>query len=187
MTDHFAVLGMDPSPALDVESLRAAFEERSRRLHPDVAGGNGLEFREVNAAYQTLREPARRLRHLLELRAPEFLQVSRPPDAEAVEWFMQAGELLQRLDALAAREQAAASPLARALLAPEKMVLMDALQKIIAILESAQAEAGREVEAMTPDWDSPDGLRRIAALQPRLTFLAKWAATLRERLLSLEL
>lgn len=186
MTDHFAALGLAPSPSIDEETLQTAFETRSRKLHPDVAGGDEHAFRELNAARQTLRDPARRLRHLLELRAPELLERKQAPEPWLTELFMRAGAAVQKLDAFRTREQSAGSPLAKALLAPEKMELVEELQAITVELNHKQEEAHQSMTALTPAWETPENLQQLAFLQQRLLYLGKWSETLRAKMFDLE-
>jgi DnaJ-class molecular chaperone len=57
---YYTVLGVprDESPL----GIRAAYRDRARRLHPDVAGaGSAPAFREVTEAFEVLSDPERRL------------------------------------------------------------------------------------------------------------------------------
>lgn len=55
----YEVLGVPRSATTGV--IRAAYVERARRLHPDVVGLRGLEgMRELNEAWEVLKDPARR-------------------------------------------------------------------------------------------------------------------------------
>src|SRR3954462_8239492 len=74
--DKFAVLGLPRRYDLDSTTLDEQFRALSRKLHPDrFARASPKERRfsleqttPVNDAYRTLRDPARRAEHLLELR-----------------------------------------------------------------------------------------------------------------------
>lgn len=187
MTDHFAALGFAPSPLIEEEALQSAFETLSRKLHPDVAGGDPDAFRALNAARQILRDPAKRLRHLLELRAPDLLARSTAPEAWLTELFMQAGGLVQKLEAFQTRERSATSPLARALLAPEKMDLVEGLLTVTASLDRAHAETLELAAALAPAWEEPAHLQKIPGLQQRLLYLGKWSETLRAKMFDLNI
>ena len=75
MTDHFALFNTPRRPWLDPDSLKQTFFTLSAELHPDRVHHAGPvekrvaneRYAELNAAYQCLREPRERLRHLLEL------------------------------------------------------------------------------------------------------------------------
>src|SRR6185295_4491387 len=75
MIDHFALLNEPRRPWLDPELLKAKFLTLSSKLHPDRTNNTSEaeksivteRYSALNAAYDCLREPKRRLRHLLEL------------------------------------------------------------------------------------------------------------------------
>jgi curved DNA-binding protein CbpA len=57
--NFYAILGI--SPDADDDAVRAAYHHLARRYHPDRGLGSSSEkFREVTAAYETLRDPQRR-------------------------------------------------------------------------------------------------------------------------------
>jgi molecular chaperone HscB len=76
VADKFAMLGVPRQFELDEGALAEAFRALSRKLHPDrFARATPQERRfaleqttRLNDAHRTLREPARRAEHLLELR-----------------------------------------------------------------------------------------------------------------------
>src|SRR3546814_6482568 len=57
-TTHYEVLGVGRGAT--TAELRAAYVELARIHHPDRAGGDAARMRAVNAAWATLRNPARR-------------------------------------------------------------------------------------------------------------------------------
>jgi molecular chaperone HscB len=73
--DHFAVLGMTRSPALDVPALEERFHALSREIHPDrfqtaspqERAASLRDAAALNRAYRTLRDPVERGRYWLEL------------------------------------------------------------------------------------------------------------------------
>lgn len=77
MTDAFALLSESRRPWLDADALKSRFLPLSAEVHPDrVHSASEAEkaaantrYAELNAAYNTLREPRDRLLHLLELEA----------------------------------------------------------------------------------------------------------------------
>ena len=76
---YFALFGLSPSFELDLEDVGARYREQARAIHPDrFAGASEREQRQalersatLNDAYQTLKHPTRRARHLLALRGHE--------------------------------------------------------------------------------------------------------------------
>ena len=186
LKNYFEAFDLAPGPVLDAEALKSDFQKRSARLHPDASGGSEEAFRALHDAFQTLHDPARRLRHLLKLTAPEQIERSSAPPPEVAELFLPVGAVLQRLAAIKKKDEAAGSPLAKALLAPEKMALMEELQQMLSAVEGSRAQALTELESLVPAWMEPENLPRLSRLQQRLVFHGKWAAQLREGLLQLD-
>jgi curved DNA-binding protein CbpA len=175
MTDCFALLGMPRSALLDESALQAAWHERSRAVHPDQPGGSAALAAEVNAAYETLLAPEKRLKHLLELHQVPWRAI--PLSAELMAIFSDLGPRLQKAAALAKKKQQASSALAKALLANEEMTLREALEAL-----GSEIEARREaLIAALP----ADDLEQIQAAQATLSYLGKWQAQIREALLAM--
>jgi curved DNA-binding protein CbpA len=67
--NYYVILGV-PVDA-DDEAIRHAFRELARRYHPDAGVGSSVEkFRQIFAAYETLRDPLRREAYDISLRTP---------------------------------------------------------------------------------------------------------------------
>lgn len=84
MTDAFALLQLPRRPWLDAGEVRAAFQRLAATTHPDRFGST-TAFVELTRAYETLRDPAQRLRHFLALEQPGLGAGEMP--ADLVEWF----------------------------------------------------------------------------------------------------
>ena len=73
--DHFALFGLPRSYAIDREELGRLYRDVQARVHPDKHAHLGDAERrvamqwatQVNEAYQTLQDPLRRARYLLQL------------------------------------------------------------------------------------------------------------------------
>jgi curved DNA-binding protein CbpA len=188
MTDYFAILGQPRRPWLEAELIKTAFHRASAILHPDVPGsGDAARFAELNAAQTILREPATRLRHLLELVAPENVAVPASPPAELGDLFMQIASIRQRLEALKKRQGAATSPLSRALLAGDEGTVRRELEAVVGLLEAAEAAALDEVREIDRSWDEQASAAAAALGQiyRRLSYLTRWAAQIKESLFNL--
>jgi curved DNA-binding protein CbpA len=172
MTDCFALLGLPRSATLDESLLQAAWHERSRAAHPDQPGGSAADAAEINAAYETLLAPEKRLKHLLDIHEVPWRTI--PISAEMMSLFSQIGPLLQKAAALAKKKQQASSALAKALLANEEMSLREALEAL-----GTEIEAKREVILS----DLPEELELLQVAQATLAYLSKWQAQIREALL----
>jgi curved DNA-binding protein CbpA len=144
-------------------------------VHPDQPGGSAALAAEVNAAYETLLAPEKRLKHLLELHQVPWRAI--PLSAELMAIFSDLGPRLQKAAALAKKKQQASSALAKALLANEEMTLREALEAL-----GSEIEARREaLIAALP----ADDLEQIQAAQATLSYLGKWQAQIREALLAM--
>lgn len=104
MRSHFELFGLPPAFALDAERLERAYHRIQSRVHPDrFAGAGDAERRaslqwttRVNEAFQTLRNPVARAKHLLELQGVDVAfetNTAMPP-----EFLMQQMELRESLE-----------------------------------------------------------------------------------------
>lgn len=186
MPDHFAILQQPRRPWIDDAALKEAFHRATAQQHPDIAGGSVDSASALNAAYAVLRDPAARLRHLLEL---EWTGPSAPAGIapDLADCFGRIGALRQASVALAKKEAAAQSPLSRALLAGDHAAHRNALEDAIAALVALENAAQEELRALDAGWAARHETTRfaLAALQQRFAFLAKWHAQLREDLFRL--
>src|SRR5882724_876065 len=119
MTDCFALLEEAHRPWLDPDSLKQKFLTLSALVHPDRAHNSNeteknaahLRYMEMNAAYNCLRDPKERLRHLLELERgarPNDLQQI-PPDLMDV--FMEVSRICRDTDSFLTEKAKVSSPL----------------------------------------------------------------------------
>lgn len=186
--DRFAILSLPRTAALDENRLHRAYSERSRTAHPDH-GGSEAEAAQLNAAYETLRAPEKRLKHLLELAGPEDARAWRtvPLDEAMMSLFSRLGEAMETTAMFLERKGKAASALAKALLTGEELQHRETLERIGFELEGRRSG----MEAQLPSLDEAlarndtDAWKQLAAMQARFAYLAKWQAQVRERLLAL--
>ncbi len=186
MTDFFALFEEPPRPWLEAEALKAKYHRLTALHHPDVAGPSA-DFAEVNRAYQTLSDPAARLRHLLDLETPAAISRSQPVPEEIASFFTPVAEIRQAVDAFLRQHAAAASPLAKALLSTEQYKVQERLEQTISTLRQKQDSLLAQVRETDALWlaDRPAALLALPALWQSLNYTAKWLATLRESLFRL--
>jgi hypothetical protein len=187
MPDYFAILQQPRRPWLDSEALKERFHRQTAESHPDVAGGgDDGDFAAFNAAYTALRDPASRLRHLLELEAPDLLAPSQEIPTDLTDLFMRIAGFRRALDVFRKKESAASSSLARALLAGERLALSDQGDGVRAGLEAAYDAAMETLRAIDSDWKRDprptDAVERLAALHHQCAYLSKWRSQLAEAL-----
>ena len=72
--DYYKVLSLEHSAAVGAEEIRRAYRQLARRYHPDVCppsrrAESTERFLELRRAYETLADPAQRVRYDAEMRA----------------------------------------------------------------------------------------------------------------------
>ena len=188
MNDGFATLGLPRAAALDEEKLRNAYSERSRTAHPDH-GGNEALAAETNAAFETLRSPEKRLKHLLELVGPEDARAWRtvPLDDVMMRLFSELGRALAMSAKFLERKSKAQTAIAKALLANAEMQHREALERIGFEIELRRGEMEQQLPELDGALTNADESvwPQLAAMQAKFAYLSRWQTQLRERLLAL--
>src|SRR5581483_5693447 len=59
--DYYEVLGVNRNASAD--EIKKAFRQKAIQYHPDKEGGDETMFKEVNEAYEVLKEPSKRQRY----------------------------------------------------------------------------------------------------------------------------
>lgn len=159
---------------MDADELKERFHRLSARHHPDAAGGSAQSFTDLNTAWQTLRDPAKCLRHYLELTHPGSLAGAGQTPADLADLFMDIAAFRQSAQQLAARLASASTPLTRAILEPERIALRAKSDDLAATVADRTAKILATLREKSP---APE---ELAALLSSLVFLGKWAAHLAE-------
>ena len=197
MTDRFSLLGEPRRPWLDDAVLKQKFLQLSASVHPDrthqasVAekAASNQRFAELNAAYNCLREPRERLRHLLELelgRKPSDL--TEVPDS-MMELFFAVGKTFRDAGAFLAEKARASSPLLQVQFFERGQQWVDRLNSLrqqIAIRRDALLEELKSVDA---DWEkaADKPVERLLIIWRQLSFYERWLAQIQERIVQLSL
>lgn len=172
--DAFATLGLPRLAALEEEQVRAAYFEKSK--------AEGADHAALNAAYELLLAPEKRLKHLIEIAAPEDARQWRPVSMseDLMQLFMALGKVRPEAEALIEKRGKAQSSLARALLEKPTFALRERLEEIGFALDDKREALGQALVAHpADDW------RGLAEAQARFAYLAKWHTQVRELLLKL--
>ena len=187
MPDCFALLDEPHRPWLDADALKEKFHALAAAHHPDIARGGAVDFTALNDAYQKLRDPVQRLRHLLEIEAPDALARAQQIPADIAGLFMQIGAQRQALDAFLKKQAQAGSALALALLAPEKLALRAQLETLLHALDEHRAQLLETLRSLDDAWrlEKSGTVSRLADVLQSLSFLSKWSDQLREAVLKL--
>jgi DnaJ-domain-containing protein 1 len=198
MTDYFALLNQPRRPWLDEPALKAEFLRRSVTTHPDRVNGQSpdaktaaVQFSEVNAAYQCLRAPRDRVRHLVELELGRKPGDLRNVPAPLADLFMRMAALIRESERLVAEKGRLTSPLLQAefvgRIQPHLVAVETAQREVAAV----QTQALAELQSLDAQWAQPGQrescLSRLEELAQVLGFLGRWHAQLQEAHLRLTL
>ena len=204
MTDYFALLNEQRRPWIDPEMLKTRFLIISAEIHPDRVHLASPEERqaaqnryaEVNAAYQCLREPRDRLRHLIELERGEKPNAIQRLPSDMMDWSVAIGQLCREVDRFLTQRANADSAMLKAQqfrdaldwterlrgaqqnLAPALAGLADTLKNLNPVWESATALGPAERRAQLP-------LEQLENIYSQLSYLCRWHAQISERIVQL--
>jgi curved DNA-binding protein CbpA len=187
MPDPFAALALPRRPWLEPAAIKEAFHRASAARHPDAPGGDAAAFAALNEAWRTLSDPASRLRHLLALEFPAHVADPAALPSTLMDFFPRIAALRQSHHHFLHRQKSAAGALGQALLAADRLALERELRRALTELEAENERALEKMRALDADWEQRTAATAecVAALQRRLTFLAKWITQLREAIFTL--
>jgi DnaJ-domain-containing protein 1 len=204
MTDAFALLSESRRPWLDTDALKARFLPLSAEVHPDrVHSASEAEkaaantrYAELNAAYNTLREPRDRLLHLLELEAG-----GKPKDVQRIppgtmDLFVEVGQSCRDADEFLKRKSTAESPMLKLRLMQEGLDWLDRLQGLQGRVNAKRDELVAELQQLNAVWaaapapSSPERvgalpLERLEQLYRAMSYVARWTEQVQERIVQL--
>jgi hypothetical protein len=199
--DHFAALDVPRRPWIDPELLKAQFHSLSSTTHPDRFHSASSEEKQaatrrsvdLNAAFQCLREPKLRVRHLLELErgsAPSNLELLTPG---AADFYFEIGRTCQEVDQFLSQRPASASPLLQVRLFEASMEWTEKLNACQLQLGRRRSSLVDELKELNPAWDSapPIGstdrssalpVDRLERVYRDLSYVERWSEQLRVRI-----
>ena len=202
MTDYFALLQEPRRPWLDPALLKAKFLARSAELHPDRVHGAGepekaaaaQRYVELNSAFNCLRAPKDRLRHLLELelgRKPEDLQEI---PADLADLFMEVARLCRQANAFLAERARVSSPVLRVQLFERGQEWAECLGAMQGRVGERREKLIRELQVLDAEWNETPGntsarapLRRLEEIHRLLSFYTRWNSQIQEAIVQLTL
>lgn len=203
MTDYFALLNEPRRPWLDPDSLKAKFLALSADLHPDRVHNAGdsekaaaaHHYAELNSAYNCLREPKDRLRHLLELELG-----SKPRDVQEIprdlaDLFVEVAQLCRQANAFLAEQGKVSSSLLRVQLFERGQEWTTRLSTMQRRLDERQEELIQELQLLDAAWDRAKDhptsrellLGRLEEIHRLLSFYARWNSQIQEAIVQLTL
>jgi len=202
MTDYFVVLGEARRPWIDAELLKQKFLALSAKMHPDRVEGrtaaqgrdSQARYAEMNAAYQCLREPKDRLKHLIQLeRGSKPDQVQRiPPDLMTMS--LEIGQACREADKILEEKAKTDSPLLQVRLFQRAQEATEQLSVFQNKIQARREALLDEVRALDAGWSNAQkvgsgglsgALDRLEELYRLLSYCEKWSAQVRERVVQL--
>ena len=189
MTDAFALLDEPRQPWLEVEALKTKFLTRSDATHPDKFTDPAeketaqARFAELNTAHETLRDPKRRLQHLLTLERGEKPAEVHDILPETADLFLQVGELLRAVDPFLAQREAETSPILKAQTFPEALDRLEQVNALLQTLRQQLAKLDAELKSLNESWDCV----AVEKLFHQFSYLQRWQQQLNDRAVRLGL
>lgn len=195
MTDYFALLTEPRRPWLDADTLKTMFFAVSSEVHPDRVH-NASEsdklvanqrYTELNAAYQCLREPRSRIRHLLELElGAKPSDLTNVPD-DLMELFFAVGKAFREVDAFLGEKAQATSPLIQVQLFERGMERVEQLNELSHNISPRREALLEELKTLDADWQSGKSTQtdRLLSIWRLLSFYERWLAQIQERVAQL--
>jgi hypothetical protein len=197
MTDYFALLNEPRRPWLEPAALKQKFLALSADQHPDrVAQADEVEKRaatrryiELNAAYNCLREPKERLRHLLELElGGKPNEIERIP-AGLMDVFMEVSRTCRQADAFLVEKSKVTSPLLKVQWFERGQEWTETLNVLRGTIVTHRGKLDQELKELDAAWqDVGRDTATRAALLPRLeelyrlfSYFARWEQQIQER------
>lgn len=185
MKDAFAVFEIPPRPWLAPETLHDFFMKRAAAFHPDSNDDASTkhEFLELNAAYQTLKDPVRRLRCLLEIITQGQTAKREEIDADQQQLhllFTEIAALKNDLDQFTKKRAHATSPVSVALLHHEEQGLKNKMALLKEKLTQEWQTCETKLLELDNEWESRkvELLPHAKSLCTRMSFLQKWTTLL---------
>lgn len=189
--DYFALLNEPRRPWLESETLKAKFLALSSEVHPDrvhqASESDKLtanqRYTELNAAYNCLREPRDRLRHLLELELGKKPSDLTNVPNDLMDLFFSVGKLLREVDAFVAEKGRATSPLLQVEFFERGQEWIEKLNAIRQVVNSRREPLIDELKRLSASWDgdSPKPLERLLEIWRLSSFYDRWLAQIQER------
>lgn len=189
MTDYFALLDQPRRPWLDPEELKQLFHQKTLQAHPDaqIQRAGNESFTQLNEAYQILREPKRRLHHLLSLEGSSPATKSVPIPANIERLFPMVATLIQDTDGVIRKVANSTNPLSRSLVRPELLKTTETIKQMLATLAQLHDEAVSKLRALSGSWlpGKTDQRTELHALYLQFSYVTRWIGELEEKQMQL--
>ena len=200
MTDCFALLDEPRRPWLDPDLLKKKFLALSATAHPDRAHSASREekhaaqehFAELTVAYNRLKDPKDRLKHLLELELGRKPRELHNIPKELSGFFMDVGTASNGADKLLAEKAAASSHLVRAQMFEQSQEKAELLIVLLGRITSWGEGLQTELKKIDAAWDNSQEtsgrakqLEQLEELWRLFGYHGRWTSQLREKIAQL--
>ncbi len=195
MKDNYLLLKEPRRLWLEADLLKTKFFALSSEVHPDrIHNAPESEklaatqrYSELNAAYQCLREPRSRIRHLLELElGAKPSDLTDIPD-ELMNLFLAVGKKFRDVDTFLAEKAKATSPMVQVQLFESGMERVDQLNNLTRNIFSLRETLLEELKSLDTVWQSGKShqMDRLLNIWRLLSFYERWLAQIQERTVQL--
>jgi DnaJ-domain-containing protein 1 len=201
MTDYFALLEEPRRPWLDEAVLKEKFISRSTSLHPDRVHSLGEQERssaqeryvELNAAFNCLREPKARLRHLLELEMGSVPKEIQRIPSELMDLFMSVGQACREADLLITEKEKVTSPLLKVKFFEQAQAGIENLQNLQRSIQDRRAGLLESLKKADAEWTSaarePEDRKNLCShleeMYRLFSYFDRWLSQIQERVVRL--
>jgi DnaJ-domain-containing protein 1 len=199
MTDYFTLLNESRRPWLDPDLLKRKFLVLSANAHPDKIHSASESdktaatkiFTGLNAAFNCLVEPKRRLLHLLELESgakPKDIQ--QIPSALA-DLFAEVATVCHKADSFLAEKSKVTSPLLQVQLFERAQDWIEQLNSLQRKLNELREQLTDELKSLDAKWVAADAttqrelLPKLEELYRLFSYFNRWNNQIQERIVPL--
>src|SRR6185437_10009315 len=166
--------------------------------HPDRVHNLGTSERAaaqerytgLNAAYNCLREPKDRLKHLLELELGALPKDIQRIPSELMDLSLQVGKACRDADAFLAEKAKVTSPLLQVSFFERGQTFVETLQNLQRSVNTLNERLSEELKRIDTEWESGAETRksllpRIEELHRLFSYFARWSGQIQERIVRL--
>ena len=203
MTDYFALLDEPRRLWIDPEQLKSKFLLLSARAHPDKIHASTRanqesttrRFAELNSAFNCLREPGKRLRHLLELELGAIVREVHEIPPDLADLFIEIAQLRREVNAFLSETAVIQSPLLRVKVFKQAQEWINQLRAVQKRLGDSQLHLIKELQVLDAEWSCSACdpvqrgvfLQKVEQIYQQFSFYTRWSTQIQETLVQLSL
>lgn len=197
MTDYFALLNEPRRPWIEPETLKQRFLALSAQVHPDrVHNLSEAErqaaqqrYTELNSAFNCLREPKDRLRHLLELELGAAPKNTQNIPSTLADLFLEISQLCRQTDSFLTEKNEITSPLLKVQGFERSQEWTEKLQTLQRKINDRHEALVGELKELDSKWEAvserAELLQRLEELHALFGYFSRWNGQIQERIAQL--